>query len=270
MIEIDPYYNLTEIGSCMTRGCACDVHVVDTLAYVADGDSGMCIINISSPTDPSVIGWLEMPGTANSICIADSCAYIAGLDQGLRIINVSSPVNPQEIGYYDTPGQAYDVSVSYPYAYIADGDAGLCLVDIAEPGAPTLVGYYTTPDDALGICAQDSLIYVADRLCGMQVYRNQLFGIEESMRDITAPRLAVQSNPVHGDHIDLQIYSLSTQIPIVTVYNILGQNVLSQTGQPMAGRQSVRIPTQYLPSGVYFINLKIDNSDITQKIILLQ
>jgi len=270
VIEADAQYNLTEIGNCITRGCACDVHVVDTLAYVAEGDSGMCIINISSPTDPSVVGWLDTPGNAQSIYVVDGLAYIAALDGGLRIINVNSPTNPQEISYYDTPGQAYDVHVSQPYAYIADGDSGVCVVDISEPTTPTLVGYYTTPDDALGVCAQDSLIYIAARLCGVQVYRNQLFGIEESMRDITAPRLAVQSNPVYGNHITLHLWSRSSHAPVASMYNSMGQTMTTLTGQPISGRQSLIIPTHDLPSGVYFIHMKVDNTVTIQKVVLLK
>jgi hypothetical protein len=97
-------------------------------AYVADGDSGLRIINVSDPAHPGEVGFYDTPGYAYGVAVSGSYAYVADGDSGLRIINVADPAHPSEVGFYDTPGYAYGVAVSGSYAYVADGNSGLVIL----------------------------------------------------------------------------------------------------------------------------------------------
>ncbi|MHA1145772.1 MAG: hypothetical protein ACTSRW_13615 [Candidatus Helarchaeota archaeon] len=84
--------------------------VIGDLAYIADGDSGLRIINVSNPANPFEYGFYDTPGYVEGLKIAGDYAFIAeGLTHGLRIINISDPLNPTSISSLVT-GWAYDVA----------------------------------------------------------------------------------------------------------------------------------------------------------------
>ena len=51
-----------------------------------------------------------------------------------------------------------------------------------------------------------------------------------------------------------------------TLYNIIGQEILSKTLQ--TGQSTQNIPTTGLESGIYIIKLKADNLILTKKLII--
>ena len=115
----------TEVLPDIVRGVA----VAGNYAYVADGSSGLRIINVSDPAAPSEAGFYDTPGHANDVAVAagdpqgHTYAYVADGDSGLRIINVTDPATPSEAGFYDTPWYARGVAVTESYAYVADWDS---------------------------------------------------------------------------------------------------------------------------------------------------
>ncbi len=189
------------IGHCSTRG-AQDVAVRDTLAYIADADSGLKVISVADTSALSILGSCDTPGWAEGIALSGSFAYVADGDSGLRImdisdptvpvevsnvpsqyafdvavsgnyacvadsnhvqiIDVSNPTAPVEAGSYDTPGVAWHVTVSNDYAYVASRSGGLRVLDLSDPAAPVESGYYDTPGEAQGVAAAGTVAYVAD------------------------------------------------------------------------------------------------------------
>ena len=146
------------------------VAIAGGYAYVADGDGGLRVINVSTPTNPVEVGFYDTPGHANGVAVVGSYAYIADGGSGLRVINVSTPTNPTEVGFYDTPGSAYGVAVAGGYAYVADGySGGLQVVDVSNPADPTGVGFYDTPGVAKDVTIAGGYAYVADYYGGLRV-----------------------------------------------------------------------------------------------------
>jgi hypothetical protein len=147
------------------------VTVLSNYAYIADGDSGLRIINISNPAAPTEVGFYDTPGSAEAVTVSGDFAYVAdgGFNGGLRIIDISDPVNPFEAGYFGP--SAYDVAVSGSYAFVADALRGVRLVNISNPTAPWLVNTCDTPGAALGIIVAGSDVYVADEIGGLVIQR---------------------------------------------------------------------------------------------------
>ncbi|RKZ19084.1 hypothetical protein DRQ17_01850, partial [bacterium] len=137
--------------------------------YIASGDAGFMIWDVSSISLPVEVGQLVTPGRAYGLYVSDSFAYVAAEDSGLRIIDVSDPTSPSEVGYYDTPGSAYDVYVSGDYAYVADGQSGLRIIDVSDPTSPSEVGYYNTPDLAYDVYVRGNYAYVAAEDSGLRI-----------------------------------------------------------------------------------------------------
>ena len=103
--------NCTLVGTFDTGGDSWDIYVVDTFAFVADGDGGLRIINVSNPAILVETGYFNAGGNAVGVFVIDSFAYLADGNAGLRIINISNPAVPVETGIYNTGGQAGNVYV---------------------------------------------------------------------------------------------------------------------------------------------------------------
>jgi hypothetical protein len=134
--------------------------------YVADGQGGLRIIDVSDPSAPFEAGFYDTPGDADEVSVAGSFAYVAD-SSGLRIIDISDPSAPFEAGFYDT-GYANDVAVSGSFAYVAVS-SGLRIIDISDPSAPFEAGFYDTPDYAMGVTIASNYAYVADRDAGLRI-----------------------------------------------------------------------------------------------------
>ena len=161
--------SMTIVGNVATAGYARGVYVSGSYAYVADEGSGLQVIDISDPQDPTIEGSVDTSGTAEDIYVSGSYAYVADGGSGLQVIDISDPANPTIEGSVDTPGTAYGVYVSGSYAYVADGGSGLQVIDISDPANPTIEGSYDTTGTAYEVIVTGSYAYVADGGSGLQV-----------------------------------------------------------------------------------------------------
>jgi hypothetical protein len=161
--------NVEYVGSYDTPGSANDIFVAGDYAYVADGSSGLQIINISDPSIPTLTGSYDTQHYASGVFLVGNCAYVVDDFAGLQIINISNPSSPTLVGSYDTPGFAFGVFVTGNNAYVADDICGLQIINISDPSSPTLVGSYDTPDCAFGVFVDSNYAYVADLGSGLQI-----------------------------------------------------------------------------------------------------
>jgi hypothetical protein len=137
---------------------------------VADGNSGLRVINVSNPEAPFELGVLDTPGRARGVEVVGNLAYVADGNSGLRVINVSNPEAPFELGVLDTPGDALDVAVVGDLAYVADGlSGGLRVIDVSNPALPVELGGLVTPGSAKDVEVVRNLAYVADYGSGLRV-----------------------------------------------------------------------------------------------------
>ena len=130
-------YEMWDHGLCNMPGIAMGCAVSDTVAYVAEGEYGLRIVDVSDSYNPVEVGFCDTPGSALNVAVSGSIAYVADDSCGIRVIDVSNPLNPQEIGNYSSNLNAVDVIVSGNYAYVASGSTGLRVIDISDPLHPT-------------------------------------------------------------------------------------------------------------------------------------
>jgi hypothetical protein len=99
-----------------------DVAVSGSYAYVAcakyfpDG-GGLAVIDISTPSAPAEVGFIDTPSFAYGVAVSGGYAYVAG--GGLHVIDVSTPSAPVEVGFLEGEGRA--VTVEGGYAYVTGG-----------------------------------------------------------------------------------------------------------------------------------------------------
>jgi hypothetical protein len=119
-----------------TPGEAFGVTVAGEYAYVADGLSGLHVIDINNPTSPVHVGNYDTPDVARAVAIAGNYACVAD-DSFLRVIDISDPTNPNLVGSIEVTfsSGAGDVAVSGNHVYVRI-DGGLDAIDISNPTNP--------------------------------------------------------------------------------------------------------------------------------------
>lgn len=156
-------------GNLDTPGQGLDVAVSGSYAYVADGATGLTVVDISTPGLPKIVGSVDTPGSAGAIALSGSYAYVADFTSGLVVIDISNPASPSIVGSVDTPGYALGVFISGSRAYVADGYVGLHVIDISNPAHPAILGSVDTPGEAEDVVVSGSYAYIPDLIRGLAV-----------------------------------------------------------------------------------------------------
>ncbi|MBD3288929.1 hypothetical protein GF337_09015 [candidate division KSB1 bacterium] len=80
-------------------------------AYVADGDGGIRIIDLTNPTSPRLLGSHSTSGSARDIRYRDGRVFVAVGAAGVDVFNVEDPNNPVFLDNYATLGFASRVTI---------------------------------------------------------------------------------------------------------------------------------------------------------------
>jgi hypothetical protein len=240
---------------------------------VADGDAGLRIIDVSTPSSPVEVGFFDTGGWAWGVAVSGSYAYVADGSDGLRIIDVSTPSSPVEVGFYDTGGESWGVAVSGSYAYVADAWNGLRIIDVSTPSSPVEVGFFDTGFQAFGVAVSGSYAYVADWADGMYIIQNDLLvGINEESSHLPENFLLAQNfpNPFNPTTtINYQIPEFS--FVSLKVYDVLGSEIRTLVNEEkQSGIYNVEFDATKLTSGIYFYRLQAGDYVATKKMVLMK
>ncbi|MHB1036756.1 MAG: Ig-like domain-containing protein [Pirellulales bacterium] len=187
--------NPTQLGSLDTAGVAYDVAIVGTLAYVADGNAGLQILDIANPAAPIRLGGYDTAGSAFDVVVSGTRAYVTDQSAGLVILDVSNPAAPAPLGGYDTLGSARGVAVAGTLAYVADHTGGLVIIDVSDPAAPVERGVLATGSFAQGVTVSGTLVYVA--------YGNGGLGIVDASNPAAPVALGTFDTTGYASGVDL-------------------------------------------------------------------
>ena len=174
-----------------------DVCVSGTIAYVADQDAGLVVVDVSKPERPALVGQWEIPGKAETIALQGDFAYVTDLGSELYILNVESPSSPFRKGGLSLPGHAEKMMLERKMAFIAldssdrNTSCGLQIYDIAEPDDPHLLGCYPTNGGVTDFAISNTIAYIC---C------NGLIHVVD-LSDPKAPRLLRIENGIEGDSV---------------------------------------------------------------------
>jgi hypothetical protein len=240
------YPEMEAIGSCDTPGLANDVAVNGSYAYLADGNSGLQIINIGNPAAPAIVGNWDSPDYSKSVGLYGNLALVADLYSGLRVIDISKPDYPVfltlhsldnsctdlavqgEYAYAVTvnsrlfllelepwisvynnltlPETALEIAVQGDYAYLACQTTGLVIVNISDPKNPVVAGICDTPGGASGVSVSGNYAYLADGSYGMQI-----INISNPAAPVIVGNLptgtSAGNTAVQGNYVYLSVYN---------------------------------------------------------------
>jgi len=128
-----------------------DLDLVADIAYVAAGEAGLRMLDVSDPGAIAEVGALDTPGLANGVVVRGGTALVAAGEAGMRIVDVRDPRSPREVGSVDTPGVAVSLAVNGRIVYVADFDGGLRVLDVVDPTAPREIGWVIPSSRALAL-----------------------------------------------------------------------------------------------------------------------
>jgi hypothetical protein len=114
-----------------------DLDIIGDYAFVAAGNNGLRIIDVSNPIKPVVVGEAEA-GDARGVAVRGDYVYLADGERGLQVVNITAPVSPISLGSR-LAGQPAGVAVRGEYAYVADADRGLRVYDVSSAREPRRV-----------------------------------------------------------------------------------------------------------------------------------
>ncbi len=160
-----------------------DVVVQGSLMYVADGEFGFKIVNVSDHTNPVKIGEFFddsmhpddeiLNPSSRGLVIDSSYAYVADGTDGLEILDISDPTNITKVGQaYDNSGRArglfYDSNNSL--VYLADLDDGVEIIDVSDPTNPVEIGqFYDESGQSTAVWVHENWCFIADNIDGLEL-----------------------------------------------------------------------------------------------------
>jgi hypothetical protein len=123
-------------------GYAFESVIVGANLYVATSAEGLKVIDINTPSSPSVIGADPNSGDAYGIDVFDNYAYVSKGSQGLRIYNISTPSSPTLTGQYDENVWPGGLDYNNGYVYMTIMYQELQIFDVSTPSAPSKIATF--------------------------------------------------------------------------------------------------------------------------------
>lgn len=130
--------NPQQIGSINLNYWPLEIDIYGNHAYVANSDSGLKIIDITSPASPTIAGKYNSSGACGQVCMYQYYAYTDM--SGYPIINCNNPSSPQVIGNLNITNPIKDMFIEGNKLYVAESGIGIKIFDLTNPSNPNLLG----------------------------------------------------------------------------------------------------------------------------------
>ncbi|MBN1639725.1 MAG: hypothetical protein JXA09_00725 [Anaerolineae bacterium] len=139
-----------------------------TVAYVAAGDAGLLIVDLSFLPIARVIGQVETRYPADALVVREGLAFVAEATQvaqgGLSIVDVAVADMPWLVSWHKLPGSPGGIALSGDIVYLAY-DTGLVAIDISDPVDPFEVSRTRLSDTVSSLALAGHYLYLTgDRL----------------------------------------------------------------------------------------------------------
>jgi hypothetical protein len=162
------------IGSWPTSREARNVFVLNGMAYIANGEDGVRILDVSDPVHPEEIGSYPLKNTQNIIVVED-IAYV--IEQGrvednkalpdkLILLDIQSPATPHIIAEFSPEGDFIhqtlsNMAVNEKKVFLTTNNR-LIVVNVSMPSQPILAGEFSFSSNITspGIVVMDGIAYL--------------------------------------------------------------------------------------------------------------
>ncbi|MEJ2066196.1 MAG: IPT/TIG domain-containing protein, partial [Reinekea sp.] len=107
---------------------ASKVVVDEQIAYLAAGEDGLVIVDVSNPKAPIMLRRFTEVGFVYDVTVQGGIAYVASGDKGIQLVDVSTPASPVILSANDTQNAFATVVTASDYASYAVGYGDVSVV----------------------------------------------------------------------------------------------------------------------------------------------
>jgi hypothetical protein len=133
-----------------------DAKAAGSLLYLAAGNAGLQILDISAPSNPRVIGSATNTAPASAVAVADGYAYV-GTSTAIHVVDARVPSRPSVV--QSTPASPRALAALNGILYTLDG-LELVVYNVSTPTAPTFLSA-TNSYNAQGLDVSGTLLVLA-------------------------------------------------------------------------------------------------------------
>ena len=143
----DTWYELQEVGHLEGVGNCRTLALSGDLAYLGTADQGLKIVDISEPSQPTVLHTEPVVGIVSDTYTSGSLVLFTSNQSSPRqgwfyILDASDPSDPTLLTQYRTRDMACGLDVRDNVAFIGDDDDGLTILDISNLSSPVQLDTY--------------------------------------------------------------------------------------------------------------------------------
>jgi hypothetical protein len=164
----------SQYGGAALSGSAAGFKVATSgsYAYIVKNSStgpNLFVMNISTPTNPTIVGSLTLTGTPTNIAVSGNYAYVSNSlsTAELQIVNIATPTTPTLAGTYNATGTAggRGVYVVGSTVYLVRGANGgsdeFVVINAATPSTPTRITGYALNVDMNEVYVSGTVAFIA-------------------------------------------------------------------------------------------------------------
>ncbi|MFX0173526.1 MAG: NosD domain-containing protein [Candidatus Hodarchaeota archaeon] len=120
------------------------IEVQKDLAFLADSDNGLVIVDISNNSAPFLKGECTGPenGGVGYVEVVNDLAYLTAWNKGLKIVNVSDPTEISTVNEYSLDVGYFSIKVFGNNAYLGGLYEGLVILNVSDSSNPVEIGHY--------------------------------------------------------------------------------------------------------------------------------
>ncbi|MBL9139434.1 MAG: hypothetical protein JNK85_26430 [Verrucomicrobiales bacterium] len=158
------------------------IDVVDTTAYVAGGQGGLFIFDVSDLRQPRLIGRHQVADRVQGVVVETNefvavrvevgRAYLASRHGGLAIVDVTDPTRPVSLSQVSAEADVVDLDIESGYVFLATIERGLLKADVSRDRIPTIEPVTSrTPRSTPAVDVQGEWMISAEWNFGALVHR---------------------------------------------------------------------------------------------------
>ncbi len=164
------------------EGVAVDIALSEDgrTAYIATGDAGLEVIDVSTPEYPKFIFRDDLPEYANFVEVHDGVVYVGYVPEGqgasysIRAYDVQNPYRPYYIGSRQNSGRvAHSEATQGAYYYSVSQD-GLEIYRYRDARSVSRVASYYLHDTPYAVAVHNKYIFIANGRVGLTILKSNI------------------------------------------------------------------------------------------------
>lgn len=169
---------LSVIGHVALPGLTMGLDILNNIAYVGGYTAGLHLVDISDPTNPTLLSTLSNIGKVWDVNIHNGTAFLSIAGYGLLAYDLNNPLTPIKIGDLEMPNgnlkgsweATFEMVIREHIAFVSAGTQGIFAVDISDPTQMRIIERYETPEFAWSAAIFDKYLLGSDYTGGFNLY----------------------------------------------------------------------------------------------------